>query len=229
MTTTTGAATTLLSERDIARLMTGWLYRDTGDWDSLRGLFHPDARISVTWFTGLAHDFVDASRRMGRSDFRTKHISAAPLITFSASGRCAVTETNTVVVGENAGLGLGCVAHNRFLDRVEQRAGRWAIVDRESIYDFSSFTFPRGIPVSMDQDAIATFPIEYAALAYLLEASGFPVRGTFAVKNSDSERHLKQTASAWLAADQITRTDPLPPRDDAIDAFRPDHEEEKQL
>ena len=42
----------------IADLMTGWIHRDLGEWDQLRSLFHPDATIDITWFTGKAGDFV---------------------------------------------------------------------------------------------------------------------------------------------------------------------------
>jgi pimeloyl-ACP methyl ester carboxylesterase len=208
--TTTAKASTLQDEHEIANLMTGWIYRDVGDWDSLRGLFHEEARITVSWFSGLAADFVDASARMGGSDFRTKHLIAAPAISFSPSGRRAVSETNAIVVGENRRLSLGAVTHNRFIDRVERRAGRWGIVDRASIYDFSSFTFPLGIPETIDRDAVAKFPAEYAALAYLLEASGFPVHGTFTVKNSDQEREIRSSASQWL--DQSETAVPSYPR-----------------
>src|SRR5438309_10016156 len=37
--------------------MTGWIHRDLGEWDQLRSLFHPDATIDITWFTGKAGDF----------------------------------------------------------------------------------------------------------------------------------------------------------------------------
>jgi hypothetical protein len=195
---TTATAATLQDERDIAHLMTGWIYRDTGEWDSLRGLFHPGAHIDITWFSGLAADFVTASARMGRSDFRTKHVITAPLIRFAPSGMRAVAETNAIVVGENRRLSLGAETHNRFLDRLERRGGRWGIADRASIYDFSFFTFPAGLPEAIDRDAVAKFPAEYAALAYLLEASGFPVRGSFPVKDSQTERDLKSAASQWL-------------------------------
>lgn len=204
------ATSTLQDEHDIARLMTGWIYRDIGAWDSLRGLFHPDARITVSWFSGLATDFVAASARMGGSDFRTKHVMAAPVISFSPSGCRAVSETNAVVVAENRRLSLGAVTHNRFIDRIERRAGRWGIVDRAGIYDFSSFTFPLGIPETIDRDAVVRFPAEYAPLAYLLEASGFQVHGTFAVKGSESEREIRSSASRWL--DQSESAAPDDPR-----------------
>ena len=47
--------------------------------DALRELFHPDGTIEVTWFEGLASEFVDGSIKMGASDARTKHLIAPPM------------------------------------------------------------------------------------------------------------------------------------------------------
>jgi hypothetical protein len=135
---------------------------------------------------------------MSRSAFRTKHVVAAPSIRFARSGLRAVTETNAVVIGENQQLRLGAETHTRFLDRVERRDGRWGIVDRTAIYDFSFFTFPTGTNVAIDDAAVAELPSEYAALGYLLESSGFPVGDGFPVKGSEIERKIKQAANHWL-------------------------------
>jgi hypothetical protein len=190
--------TDYLSDRvAIADLETGWIRRDLAQWDALRDLFHPDGVIEVTWFEGLFSDFVDASARMGASDFRTKHVITAPVVTFDESRTRAVAETNAIIVGENISLGLGCNGHNRFIDRIEKRDGLWKIVDRKSIYDMGTFTFPTGI-VDIDPAAVARYPREYAALAYLLEKSGFPVTRVFATKGSDLEKEIKESASAWL-------------------------------
>ncbi|MFF1925982.1 nuclear transport factor 2 family protein [Streptomyces sp. NPDC058221] len=183
--------------QDIADLMTGWIHRDLGEWERLKGLFHPDGRIEITWFEGPAYEFVDASARMGASSFRTKHLITAPVVTFSADGTRAVSETNAVIIGENVDLHLGCNGHNRFIDRLEKRDGVWRISDRKSIYDFGTFTFPAGI-VDIDAEIVARYPREYAALAYLLEAGGFPVSRVFATKGSDLERDIKESAFAWL-------------------------------
>ena len=195
----TSTPSTLQARQDIADLMTGWIHRDLGNWDGLRALFHPEAVIEITWFEGRAFDFVDASARMGTSDLRTKHLITAPVVTFSSDGTRAVSETNAVIIGENVQLGLGCNAHNRFIDRLERRDGVWRILDRRSVYDFSAFTFPGGV-VDIERAAYAAHPREYAALAYLLDASGFPVRRTFATRGSGLERELKQGAFEWLAA-----------------------------
>ncbi len=188
--------TYLEDRQSIADLMTGWIHRDLGEWDSLRNLFHPDGSIEITWFKGKFTDFVDGSMRMGASDLKTKHVITSPVVTFN--GDKAVVETNAIVVGENVVLGMGCEGHCRFYDRVEKRNGVWKIVSRHSIYDMATFTFPRGI-VELDTAAIQRYPREYAALAYLLDKSGFPVTDVYPTKGSDQEKAVKTSAQAWLA------------------------------
>ena len=187
---------TLQDRQDIADLMTGWIYRDLAEWDQLLELFHDDGVIEVTWFEGLFSQFVEGSKKMGGSDFATKHLIASPVITFN--GNRAIVETNAIIIGENTKLGLGCNGHNRFYDLVEKRDGVWRIVKRQSIYDMGNFTFPAGV-VEIDQDVVAKYPREYAALAYLLEKSGFPVKRVFATKFSSQEIEMKAAGNQWLA------------------------------
>ena len=191
-------STARLQDRlDIADLMTGWIHRDLAQWDQLRALFHPEGEIEITWFEGLASEFVDASMRMGESDLRTKHFVASPVVTFN--GDKALVETNAVIVAENVRLDLGCSSHNRFFDLVEKHNGAWKIVRRQSIYDMGSFTFPRGV-VEIDSETVDRYPREYAPLAYLLDKSGFPVQRVFATKGSQLEAEMKAAGAAWLAS-----------------------------
>jgi hypothetical protein len=189
--------TGLEDRQSIADLMTGWIHRDLADWDKLRALFHPDGTIEISWFEGLASDFVEGSMRMGQSDVRTKHFISAPLVTFK--GNKAIAETNAVVIAENVRLDLGVSAHARFYDQVEKRGGVWKIAKRQGIYDFAYFNFPQGV-VEIDRELLKKYPREYAALGYALEKSGFPVKRVFATKGSDLEKTMKAKGQAWLAA-----------------------------
>lgn len=189
----------LEDRQQITDLMTGWIHRDLGEWASLRNLFHPDGTIEITWFEGLASDFVDGSMRMSASDFRTKHVIASPTVTFNADATKALVETNAMIIGENVALNLGCTGHNRFYDRAEKRDGVWKLSHRQSIYDMASFTFPLGV-VEIDADTVAKYPREYAALAYLLEKSGFPVQRVFATRGSELEKQIKDAGQDWLTA-----------------------------
>ncbi|MNP00153.1 hypothetical protein D3C76_919390 [compost metagenome] len=89
--------------------------------------------------------------------------------------------------------------HNRFYDLAEKRDGQWKLLKRQSIYDMGGFTFPQG-PMEIDRDTVARYPREYAALAYLLEKSGFPLNRVFATRGSELEYAMKEAARDWLAA-----------------------------
>lgn len=180
-------------------LVNGWIHRDLGEWAQLRDLFHPDGTIEITWFEGLASDFVDGSMRMGASDLRTKHLITLPRITFNADGNKATLETNAVIIAENVKLNIGCECHNRFFDLAEKRDGVWKLFHRQSIYDMGTFTFPQGW-VEIAQKDVVRYPREYAPLAYLLEKSGFPLGRVFATRGSELEAKMKAEGQHWLAA-----------------------------
>jgi hypothetical protein len=181
----------------IADLITGWIHRDLGEWDQLRNLFHPDATIEVSWFSGKASDFVDDSMKMGASVIKTKHVITAPVVTFN--GDKALAETNAIVVADNAAIGFGCEVHLRCYDRVEKRNGLWKILERDAIYDMCTFIFPGGI-VEIDKVAVQNYPREYGALAYFIERSGLAVDRVYPTKGSDLEQTLKAKGRTWLKA-----------------------------
>jgi hypothetical protein len=186
----------LADRLSIADLMTGFMHRDLGEWDNLRKVFTPDGTIEVTWFEGFT-DFVDASMKMGKSDLRTKHFIASPVVTLN--GDKAIAETNAIIIGENIVLGVGCCQHARFYDLVVKRDGTWKILKRQCIYDMGTFTFPHGI-VELDAATMRRYPRDYAPLAYILEKSGFPLSRVFATKGSDQEKAIKTSAQAWLVS-----------------------------
>ena len=179
-------------------LLNGWIHRDLAEWEQLRNLFHPDGTIEITWFEGLASDFVDGSMRKGASDLRTKHLIALPRVTFNAFGNKAILETNAMIIAENVKLNIGCECHNRFYDLAEKRDGVWKLFHRQSIYDMGSFTFPQG-PVEIERDVLTQYPREYAPLAYLLAKSGFPLGRVFATRGSELEEEMKAAGQRWLA------------------------------
>jgi len=187
------------NRQQLIDLMNGWMHRDLGSWDQLRELFHPDGTIEITWFEGLGSYFVDGSMRMGTSNLWTKHLIASPIITFNDNGDKAIMETNAIIITENVKLNIGCECHNRFYDLAEKRNGEWKLYHRQSIYDMGTFTFPLG-PVEIDQTVVSKYPREYAALAYLLEQSGFPLVRVFATRGSELEAKMKINGKNWLAS-----------------------------
>lgn len=181
----------------IGELINGWIYRDTAQWDKLAALFAPDATIEVTWFEGKASDFIQASRGMGKSAISSKHFIGAPIITFSADGQRAVTETNAMIIAMNESIRLGATVHNRFLDNLQRINGEWKICQRQVVYDCGSFDFPAGV-VDIDPQVVSQFPLAYAPLGYLLHSGGYAVQRVFATRNSPLEEQIRRDGERWL-------------------------------
>ena len=47
----------------IREVVENWvLWRDAGDWERFRSVWHPEGRMMATWFQGPAERFIDVSR-----------------------------------------------------------------------------------------------------------------------------------------------------------------------
>jgi SnoaL-like protein len=141
-----------------AELIQAWgLYRDQGKWPELTATFVPEGRIAISWYSGSFAGFVDRCRKSFDAGQRSKHHIFPSVVRVSgASGRLqhqpaktgvsalmssramrAVAETNIVIHVRQKidGVPVDMTSHARFLDRLECRDGRWAIVERTAIYE----------------------------------------------------------------------------------------------
>lgn len=160
-----------------AELIQCWgFWRDQGRWDELLETFHPDGRISVTWFSGPFAAFVEASKRsFGSPRSSSKHLIGTPML--KLSGERAVAETNVAILGRQDldGIWVDSVAHARFLDRLKRRQGTWRIVERVAVYEKDTLTAVRPDPAfdkMMREVDFSRYPKACCFLAYRLERLG---------------------------------------------------------
>lgn len=141
-----------------AELIQAWgLYRDQGKWPELLATFVPEGQIAVSWFSGSFPEFVERCRKGFDAGQRSKHHIFPSVVRVAASGRSqhqpattefsalasspaierAVAETNIVILVRQKidGVLADMTSYARFLDRLERRSGRWAIVERTAIYE----------------------------------------------------------------------------------------------
>ena len=53
----------LIERMRIREVVENWvLWRDSGDWERFRTVWHPEARMMATWFQGSAERFIEVSR-----------------------------------------------------------------------------------------------------------------------------------------------------------------------
>src|SRR5712692_8117859 len=113
-----------------AELIQAWgLYRDQGKWPELLATFAPDGQIAVSWFSGGFPEFVDRCRQSFEAGQRSKHQIFPSVVRIA--GRRALAETNIVILVRQkiGGVLADMTSYARFLDRLEQRSGRWHIVE----------------------------------------------------------------------------------------------------
>jgi len=125
-----------IDKYDCTELIQAWgLYRDQGKWPELTAVFTPDGEIAVSWFSGSYREFVDRCRRSFESGQRSKHLMLPSVV--RVAGDRAAAETNVIIMVRQKidGVLADLTSFARFLDRLERRNNRWAILERIAVYE----------------------------------------------------------------------------------------------
>ena len=121
----------------IRDLVENWaVWRDAGDWERFRTVWHDDGRMMATWLQGPAEEFIARQPRGLRA--RRQHPALPRRQLGRRRGRprdradedddLAARATSTACVCD-------VVCTGRFYDFFERRDGRWGLVLRQPIYE----------------------------------------------------------------------------------------------
>lgn len=185
----------------IEQNLASFAFRDEGQWDALRDLFHPQATIAVSWYRGPIDGFIEASRLMAS---HTKHWLGVPRIQLRGERALSDVDVAIMVRSKVWTLEIDVTTHARFLDRfVLCEDGLWRVLDRTGIYERD-----RMDPVQPSLlfwllyrlARFARFPAEYRHLAFGLKHQGSQLADRVVVAHSPEEATLKADAATWLAA-----------------------------
>jgi hypothetical protein len=119
------------------------------------------------------------------------------------AGARALAETNVVILVRQTidGALVDLTSHARFLDRLEQRAGRWAIRERAAVYEQDRFdpVEPSEAFTRMMQAAdFSRYPQPYRYMGYRVAASGRALAApVYAVGAAETEQLIARYA-AWF-------------------------------
>src|SRR5271154_1614628 len=176
----------------IRELIESWVvWRDMGEWERLREIWHPDGRMAASWREGTADEFVEANRQGWDKGLDILHQLGGSVVMLSEAGDRALTLTKMVISQRAEINGTLCevAAQARHFDRWEKRDGRWGLLDRKTIFDRDRLdTVDPGATVALDPSLLERFPIAYRHLAYLQSSLGYPVRADLP--------HLRSEAAA---------------------------------
>ena len=189
----------------IREVIENWLiWRDSGDWERFRGVWHEDGRMMATWFQGTAEEFMRVSREgmdHGVSIFHTLGGSSLEI-----AGTRAVAQTRTTISQRGVVHGILCdvACLGRFYDFFEKRDGRWAIVLRRLIYEKDRMDpVDPSETVSLDKELLGRFPEGYRHLAYLQTNIGFAVRTDLPGLKGPEVEALYSRGKRWLAGEPL--------------------------
>jgi hypothetical protein len=98
------------------------------------------------------------------------------------------------------GVIVDAVCTGRFYDFFDKRAGRWAIVRRQPIYDKDRLDpVEPGARLSLDATLLAKFPEGYRHLGYLQTKAGFDVRLGLPGLRGPEVAKLYAEGAEWLS------------------------------
>ena len=198
---------TSTDELAIRRLVENWVvWRDAGDWDRFRTVWHDDGRMMATWFQGSCDDFIRVSREGFERGVRILHFLGGTSV--EVAGARAVSQTKMTITQRAPVEGVECdvVCTGRFVDFLERREGRWGIVLRQPIYEQDRINpVDPARPPELDRTLLESFPVGYRHLAYLQIRNGFSVKPDMPGLTGPEVEALYASCGKWLSGENLDR------------------------
>jgi hypothetical protein len=195
----------LLDRLAIRELIENWaLWRDAGDWERFRTLWHDDGTMFATWFQGSADEFIAASRHGFEHGVSILHFLGGQ--TVDIAGNRAISQTKMTIAQRAEVHGVVCdvVCTGRFYDFLEKRGGRWGYVLRRLIYEKDRIDpVDPSAKLQMDPRLLTTFPIGYRHLGYMQASLGFKVKMNMPGLIGTEVQALYRHGNNWLAGESI--------------------------
>ncbi|MBV9735252.1 MAG: nuclear transport factor 2 family protein [Acidisphaera sp.] len=186
--------------RLIRELIENWaVWRDAGDWERFRTLWHADGRMQATWMQGSAEAFIRASVEGWNRGVSILHFLGGTAIDLAGGRAVAQTKMTISQRGEVEGVLCDVVCTGRFYDFLEKRDGRWGLVLRQPIYEKDRLDpVDPGAKLRLDPALLARFPEGYRHLAYLQARIGYTVKADMPGLKGPEVEALYRRGQAWL-------------------------------
>ena len=194
------AASDEADRRAIRELLENWVvWRDAGDWERFRTVWHPEGRMMATWFQGTGDEFIRVSREGFERGVRILHFLGG--IAVDVEGARAISQTKMTISQRAEVDGDVCdvVCTGRFYDFLEKRDGRWGIVLRQPIYEKDRIDpVDPAAALALDRDLLMRFPEGYRHLAYLQTRIGYKVKPDMPGLTGREVEALYARGAGWL-------------------------------
>ena len=200
-----GSNAAIEDDRSIRELLQNWaIWRDAGDWERFRGVWHDDGLMMATWFQGPAEEFIRVSRAGWDKGVSILHFLGGTAI--DLAGARAIAQTKMTISQRAVVEGVPCdiVCTGRFYDFLEKRAGRWGLVLRQPIYEKDRLDpVTPGTQPTLDRTLLERFPEGYRHLAYAQTRIGYQVKPDMPGLKGDLVQALYARGKRWLDGEPL--------------------------
>jgi len=199
--------TALIERARIREIIENWvLWRDSGDWERFRTVWHPEARMMATWFQGSAERFIEVSREGWNKGVSILHFLGGSSIDVVGTRAIAQTKMTISQRAEADGIACDVLCTGRFYDFFEKRDERWAIVLRQPIYEKDRIDpIDPGTVLKLDASLLVEFPEGYRHLAYAQTKIGFTIKRDMPMLKGAEVERLYADGASWLAGKSLSR------------------------
>jgi hypothetical protein len=190
----------LIERLRIREVVQNWaVWRDAGDWERFRSVWHPEGRMMATWFQGPAERFIEVSREGFDKGVSILHFLGGSSIDVAGSRAIAQTKMSISQRATVDEVACDVVCTGRFYDFFERRDGEWRIVLRQPIYEKDRMDpVDPSATLKLDPAVLVQFPEGYRHLAYVQTRIGYTVKRDMPTLKGPEVERLYATGAAWL-------------------------------
>jgi hypothetical protein len=192
----------------ILEVVHNWaLWRDAGDWERFRSVWHDDGWMTATWFQGPAAKFIEVSKAGFDKGVSILHFLGGSSVDLAGSRAVAQTKMTISQRGAIDGEAVDVVCTGRFYDFFEKRpsaggdpGARWGIVRRQPIYEKDRMDpLDPSVSLKLDPDLLGSLPEGYRHLGYLQSKLGYAIKRDLPQLKGEVVERLYRHGKAWLA------------------------------
>jgi hypothetical protein len=187
-------------KQQIRELGERWvLYRDSGDWERFRTVWHQGGSIETLWYQGPWEGYLEGSRQAWGRGMASVHYLCGALV--EVKGARAMSRTNMKMYGrgtvDEAEYDIEATA--QFCDLYEKRGDRWGLVYRCVVHIKDRMDPAEvGGDLKLDRALLARQPAPYRHLAYINAKLGRAVKSDMPSLEGPAAERLRSKCYSWL-------------------------------
>ena len=189
----------------IVETVNNWaVWRDAGDWERFRTVWHEDGWMTATWFQGPAEKFIEVSKAGFDKGVSILHFLGGTSVDLKDDRAVAQTKMTISQRASVDGVAVDVVCTGRFFDFFEKRKNNWKIVRRQPIYEKDRMDpVDPAATLRLDPHLLGRFPEGYRHLAYLQTNIGYTVKPDMPGLAGAEVEALYARGRNWLAGQPL--------------------------